>query len=103
MTPMTTTSTPVQARAYMTTRFTVSPDVCSRSDKDGSTILTIEKGLLYSVIGIGSLMWTMLTACPEGLTLDAIVNAIRADFKDVPQQQIRRDVEKFLDQLSQKG
>jgi len=87
----------------MSTRFIVSSDVCSSSDKDGSTILSVEKGLLYSIIGVGSLVWTKLTACPEGLTLDVIVNSIRADFKDVPQQQIKRDVESLLNQLSQKG
>ena len=87
----------------MTTRFTISPHVCSSSDKDGSTILSVEKGLLYSIIGIGSLVWTKLTACPEGLTLDALANSIQVDFKDVPQQQIRRDVESLLNQLNKKG
>lgn len=87
----------------MTTRFTISPDVCSSSDKDGSTILSVEKGRLYGIIGVGSLVWTKLTACPEGLTLDAIVNSIRADFEDVPQQQIVGDVCSLLNQLSQKG
>jgi len=99
-------SDPVMRRegtATMTTRFTTSPDVCSSTDKDGSTILSVEKGRLYSIIGVGSLVWTKLTACPEGLTLDAIVNLVRTDFKDVPQQQIVRDVGSLLNQLSQKG
>ncbi|HKZ80591.1 MAG TPA: lasso peptide biosynthesis B2 protein [Pyrinomonadaceae bacterium] len=87
----------------MTSRFTVSPDVCSSSDKDGSTILSVEKGRLYSIIGVGSLVWTKLTACPEGLTLDALANSIQVDFRDVPQQQIRRDVESLLNQLNQNG
>src|SRR5260370_36099074 len=103
MTPMPTTSPPTPAHGYMTSRFTVSPDVCSSSDKDGSTILSGEKGRLYSLIGVGSLVWTKLTACPEGITLDSLVNSIRSDFKDVPQQQIMRDVESLLNQLSQKG
>lgn len=87
----------------MTTRFTISPDVCSSSDKDGSTILSVEKGVLYSVIGVGSLMWTKLNARPEGINLHDIVRSIQADFKDVPERQIRADVEKLLNQLSQKG
>src|SRR4030095_13036392 len=89
--------------ATMTTRFIASTDVCSSSDKDGSTILSVEKGRLYSVKGVGSLVWTKLNSCPDGLTFDAIVDSIRADYKDVPPQQIMRDVESLLNQLSKKG
>jgi len=87
----------------MTTRFTISPNVCSSSDKDGSTILNVEKGVLYSVIGVGSLIWTKLTARPDGLSVEDLVSSIQADFKGVSERQIREDAEKLLNQLSQKG
>ena len=87
----------------MTTRFIVSPDVCSSSSSDGTTILHLQKGILYSVIGVGCLIWTKLTARAEGLTLSEIVSAVQTDFVDVPEEQIRRDAEQLLGQLTQKG
>lgn len=87
----------------MTTRFIVSPHVCSSSSSDGSTILHLQKGVLYSVIGVGSLIWTKLTARAEGLTLSEIVSAIRKDFVDIPEERIRHDAEQLLEQLAQKG
>src|SRR5258705_4054084 len=50
-----------EGRATMSPQFTVSPHICSSSNKDGSIILNVERGLLYSLIGVGSLMWTKLT------------------------------------------
>ena len=92
-----------EGRATMSPQFTVSPHICSSSNKDGSIILNVERGLLYSLIGVGSLMWTKLTAHPGGLTLDAIVRSISTHFERVPPHQIKRDVENLLTQLSQKG
>ncbi len=86
-----------------TTRFKVSPDICSNTGEDGSTILSVEQGKLYSVIGAGSLIWTKLTAAPSGLSLDAIVDALQADFESIPRRQLQRDVEGFLEQLNAKG
>jgi hypothetical protein len=87
----------------MPTRFTVTPDVYSSSDKDGSTILSVERGVLYSVMGVGSLIWNTLYTHPNGLNLDDIVRSIHAQFKDIPERQIKADAEKLLNQLSQKG
>lgn len=87
----------------MTTRFAVSPDVCSSSNDDGSTILHLTSGLLYSLLGTGSQIWTRLSTRPDGLTVDEIVCALRDDFAEVPNDTIRCDVEKLLAQLRQKG
>jgi len=86
-----------------TTLFLLSPDICSSTSADGSTILSVEQGKLYSVIGAGSLIWAKLAAAPSGLPLDAIVDALQADFESVPRRQLEGDVKNFLRQLNDKG
>jgi predicted NAD-dependent protein-ADP-ribosyltransferase YbiA (DUF1768 family) len=87
----------------MSTRFTISSDLCSASDRDGTIVLSVEKGILYSLIGVGSLTWTALTEHPQGLTVDEIVASIQKVHGTVPQEQIKRDIEKLLSQLTGKG
>ena len=87
----------------MDQRYGLSPHVCSSNSRDGSIILDIDGGLIFSLIGVGSLVWTKLNAHPAGLTVDDIVRSIHTDFDDVAPQQIQRDVENILNQLAQKG
>lgn len=87
----------------MTTRFTVSPDVCSSSDKDGSTILHIQRDKIYNIIGVGSLIWAKLAASRNGLAPNAIVDDLSAVFKEVSRQQIERDVEYLLESFQGKN
>ena len=87
----------------MDPRYNVSPHVCSSNNKDGSIILDIHGGLIFSLIGVGSLVWAKLNAHPAGLTVDNIVRSIQSDFEEVPIEQIQRDVENILNQLDQKG
>ncbi len=87
----------------MSTRFTVSSNVCSASDKDGTTILNVEKGILYSAIGVASRVWTRLTAHPEGLSLHEMIASIKTDFPNTQNDQIKPDIENLLNQLTHKG
>lgn len=86
----------------MDQRYRLSSHVCSSNSKDGSIILDIDEGLIFSLIGVGSLVWTKLNTHPAGLTVDDIVRSIQSDFEEVPAQQIQRDVENMLSQLVQK-
>lgn len=86
-----------------TTLFLLSPDICSCTSEDGSTILSVEQGKLYSIIGTGSLILAKLAAASSGLPLNAIVDALQADFESVPRGHLERDVENFLGQLKEKG
>jgi hypothetical protein len=87
----------------MDKRYTVSPHVCSSNNKDGSVILDIHAGLIFSLIGVGSLVWATLNAHPAGLTVDEIVRSIQSTFEEVSPQQIKSDASKILNQLVQKG
>lgn len=84
-------------------RFSVSPDVRSDTDKDGSAILQITRDRIYTIIGVGSVIWSKLVASKDGLTAHEIADELSADFADIPRQQIERDVERFLTTFQQNG
>ena len=84
-------------------RFTISPDVRSDTDKDGSAILQITHDKIYTIIGVGSAIWSQLVASKEGLTAQEIAEALSKDFENIPHQQIERDVERFLTTFQEKG
>jgi hypothetical protein len=87
----------------MTTRFSISADVISSTNKDGTIILNVKAGVLYSVIGAGSAIWTRLSSRPQGPSLQDIVSAIVAEFSDVSEQDVKRDVEMVLNQFIERG
>lgn len=85
------------------TRFAVSPDVRSDTDNDGTAILQIKLDKIYTIVGVGSAIWSKLVASNEGLAAPQVVDALSADFKNIPREQIERDVERFLTVFQQKG
>lgn len=89
--------------ATVTERFAISPNIYSTSDDDGSTILDIEHDKIYSVIGVGSLIWTRLAASRRGLMLHSIVDDLTERFHDVSRQTIEADVSRLLESFRSKG
>jgi len=87
----------------MAPRFAVSPDVRSNTDSDGTAILQIRQDKIYTLVGVGSIIWSKLSASEDSLAAQQIVQALSVDFTDVPSQQIERDVECFLSTFHQKG
>ena len=77
-------------------RFNISPDVRSNSDEDGSTILHITQNKIYSIIGVGSVVWSKLAASAEGLAPSDIVDQLSCDFNDIPRMQIEKDTARLL-------
>jgi transglutaminase superfamily protein/coenzyme PQQ synthesis protein D (PqqD) len=87
----------------MAMRFTVSSDVRSDTDNDGTAILQIRQDKIYTIVGVGSAIWSKLVSSAGGLAPQQIVDALSADFKDIPHNQIERDVTRFLSVFQQKG
>lgn len=77
-------------------RFNISPDVRSNSDEDGSTILHITQNKIYSIIGVGSVVWAKLAASAEGLAPSDIVDQLSCDFSEIPRTQIEKDTARLL-------
>jgi hypothetical protein len=89
--------------ATATARFTISPNICSTSDEDGSTILDIEHDKIYSLIGVGSLIWTKLANSKRGLMSHSIVDDLSERFKEVSRETIEADVARLLNSFRCKG
>jgi transglutaminase superfamily protein/coenzyme PQQ synthesis protein D (PqqD) len=87
----------------MTARYVISPDVCSTTDDDGTTILSVRLGKVFGIKGIGSLIWNKLTVTPGGLAIDTIVDELQSDFNDMPREEIMHDVEDFVNSLNRHG
>ena len=84
-------------------QFVIAPDVCSNSDSDGTTILDIRNDRIYNAIGLSSLIWTKLATANTGLSQSAIVDSLRTEFIDVPEQQIESDVDHLLSDFKRKN
>jgi len=84
-------------------RFAISSDVRSDTDGDGTAILHISKDKIYTIVGVGSAIWSKLVAADHGVAPHEIVEKLSADFHDVPRQQIEGDVQRFLSTFRQKG
>jgi transglutaminase superfamily protein/coenzyme PQQ synthesis protein D (PqqD) len=87
----------------MAMRFTVSSDVRSDTDNDGTAILQIKQDKIYTIVGVGSAIWSKLVVSRQGLAASQIAEALSADFRNIPRQQIDRDVQHFLTTFHQKG
>lgn len=87
----------------VTERISISPNIYSTSDEDGSTILDIKRDKIYNLIGAGSVMWAKLVAAREGLTASDIVDDLSSEFTDVSRNQIENDVNRLLTSFQDKG
>ena len=87
---------PTLTTSIMNIRFNISPDVRSDSDEDGSTILHITQNKIYSIIGVGSVVWSKLAASTEGLAPADIVDQLSCDFSEIPRTQIEKDTARLL-------
>jgi len=87
----------------MSTRFIVSSDVCSATDKDGTTIFDVKAGKLYSLIGLGSAIWNEVISHPEGVMTIELVNTFDPRVEDHSQTELAAYVETLIGQLSQHG
>lgn len=77
----------------------INADVKSTADKDGFVLLDVRKGVYYSLNGTGGAIWGKLQ---EGLALPSIVEYLSENFEK-PQEQVRGDLERFLQSLEKKG
>jgi hypothetical protein len=83
-------------------RFIVAPTVRSNSDEDGTTILEITQNKIYSLVGIGSLVWQQLANSRAGLVQVDIVRQLKNEFSAVSPHQIETDVAAILSSLKQR-
>ena len=77
----------------------INSDVKSTADKDGFVLLDVRKGVYYSLNGTGGTIWAKLL---EGLAPPSIIDFLAENFGK-PHEQIRGDLQRFLQSLEKKG
>jgi len=84
----------------MTTQFSISSEVhATPGDDDGSVLINLHSGKVFSLNGVGARIWTMLE---QGTTFEAIVDSLARHY-DGSEQEIREDLNLFLRVLEKKG
>ena len=68
-------------------------------DEDGSVLINLESGRVFSLNGVGAKIWTKLQ---ERLTFEAILDSLTQEY-DISHEQLRTDLEAFIYDLEKKG
>lgn len=89
----------------ISSRFRLSPDTCFNTDQDGTAVLNVESGKFHSLIGSASELWTTLSAHPDGVTFEGIIDSLWAspDFAGASREACERSVECMLKNLIKIG
>ncbi len=83
-------------------RWGISADVRATYTDEGAVLLDIEKGLCYSLNTVAARIWVTIESSEEGLTLEAVVRTLQAQFK-VSRQELESDTAECLDKLQRMG
>jgi hypothetical protein len=83
------------------TRYIQNPDVNLREeDEDGALLFNPDTDRVQLLSRTGLYIWKL---CVEACTVHEIVNGFKADFDEVPENEVTTDVEAFLKQMVDNG
>lgn len=78
------------------TQFKIHPEVrTTPSDEDGSVLINLESGKVFSLNGVGAWIWTMLQ---QQLTREDLLHSLALEY-ELPPEQLQDDLEAFLHEL----
>src|SRR5262249_40373413 len=80
----------------MSESFRILPNVCSVTDRDGTTILDFRGNRIYSLIGMGSVVWSQLASSSKSVTFDELLSGLANEFDSVSRIQIEQDLTALL-------
>jgi hypothetical protein len=80
----------------MITQVKIHPEVrTTPGDEDGSVLINLESGKVFSLNGVGARVWTMLQ---HQLTSEDVLDSLAVDY-GVPREQLQDDLQAFLHEL----
>jgi hypothetical protein len=83
------------------TRYIQNPDANLREeDEDGALLFNPDTDRVQLLSKTGLYIWKL---CAEARTVNEIINAFKADFDEVPEDEVKTDVEEFLKQMVDNG
>lgn len=84
----------------MSAQFSIHPEVrTTPSDEDGSVLINLQSGKVFSLNGVGAKVWTMLE---RGADFDGVLDALSREF-NLASAELRNDVDVFINDLAKKN
>ena len=83
----------------MSAQISIHPEVrTTPGDEDGSVLINLQSGKVFSLNGIGAKIWTMLE---QGAGFDGVLDALSREY-NLPSTELRNDLDSFLNDLARK-
>jgi hypothetical protein len=83
----------------MSAQFSIHPEVrTTPCDEDGSVLINLQSGKVFSLNGVGARVWTMLE---QGASFDGVLDALGREYK-LPSAELRNDLDGFIKELARK-
>lgn len=84
----------------MSAQFSIHPKVrTTPSDEDGSVLINLQSGKVFSLNGAGAKVWTMLE---QGADFDGVLDALSREY-NLPSAELKKDLDDFLKDLARKN
>jgi hypothetical protein len=82
-------------------RYIQNPDIILREeDEDGGLLFNPDTGQVKVVNSTGLFIWKQFATSND---LETVVSAIKANYEDVPDQEVVKDISGFLELMVEKG
>jgi len=83
----------------MSAHVSIHPEVrTTPGDEDGSVLINLQSGKVFSLNGVGARIWTMLE---QGTSLDGVLDALGHEY-NLPSAELETDLDGFIDELARK-
>ena len=83
----------------MSAYFSIHPEVrTTPGDEDGSVLINLQSGKVFSLNGVGAKIWTMLE---QGINFDGVLDALRGEY-NLPSAELKNDLDGFIDELARR-
>jgi hypothetical protein len=83
----------------MSTQFSIHPEVrTTPGDEDGSVLINLQSGKVFSLNGVGAKVWTMLE---QGAGFDGVLDALSREY-NLPSAELKIDLDGFIRELARK-
>lgn len=83
----------------MSAHVSIHPEVrTTPGDEDGSVLINLQSGKVFSLNGVGAQIWTMLE---QGTSFDGVLDALSREY-NLPAAELEDDLDDFINELARK-
>ena len=83
----------------MSAHVSIHPEVrTTPGDEDGSVLINLQSGKVFSLNGVGAKIWTMLE---QGTSFNGVLDELSREY-NLPSAELENDLDDFVDELERK-